>query len=278
MEPHPSSEAAHSPGMPDSASRVRGHFAFPNLVVIGAMKCGTSALHRYLGMHPEVAMSEPKELNFFFGPARDSDQVPVVDEWSSGGPSAGNWHRGREWYVRHFPAEATVRGESSPGYTSPSFPRVAQRMAAMIPDASLVYLVRDPIDRAISQYRHHLADGVETRALEEAVLDPDSQYVSRGRYHERLEPFLRCFDRRQIAIAAREELLIDRRATLRRLFSWLGVDEGFWSRELGRPWHASNGRPQRAGSRLRGALSEAFDDDADRLRRVAGRDFPGWSV
>ena len=278
MEPQPGPEAGHSREVRDSAARDRGHFALPNLVVIGAMKCGTSALHRYLGMHPEIAMSEPKELNFFFGPALDPDRAPAVERGRSGHSLTGNWHRGREWYERHFPAEAAVRGESSPGYTSPSFPCAAQRMAAMIPDAKLVYLVRDPIDRAISQFRHHRADGAETRALDEAVLDPDSQYMARGRYHERLLPFLRCFDRRQIAIAVREELLADRRATLRRVFVWLRVDEGFWSRDLGRPWHASNGRPPRAGPGLRAALREAFAEDADRLRDVAGRDFPGWSV
>ena len=46
----------------------------PNLIIIGAMKCGTTALHRYLGLHPDVAMSEPKELNFFCGPERPSGQ------------------------------------------------------------------------------------------------------------------------------------------------------------------------------------------------------------
>jgi hypothetical protein len=253
----------------------------PNLVVIGAMKAGTSALHRYLGMHPEIAMSEPKELNFFFGrPGVSSNGASRSREGpeQGQGPFAGNWRRGPAWYAQHFPAECAVRGESSPGYTSPSFPEVAPRMARMIPDARLVYLVRDPIDRAISQYRHHYAEGTENRPVEEAILDPRSQYVSRGRYYERLLPFLQCFERCQIAIAAREELLTARRATLRHLFGWLGIDENFWSSDLGREWRASNGSRPHVGSAVRGALVEAFAGDVARLREVAGRDFPEWSL
>jgi hypothetical protein len=247
--------------------------ALPNLVVIGAMKCGTSALHRYLNCHPAIAMSEPKELNFFFGPeARTTDRATVDYE------TGGNWHRGVDWYMRHFRPEAPLRGESSPGYTSPAEPGVAERMHALVPEARLVYLVRDPVDRALSQYRHHRAEGAETRPLEQALLDPDSQYVARGHYHERLRPFLGRFARDQIAIVAREELLDRRRATLRSLFGWLGVADDFWSRDLDRLWHTSGGRAPRLDGALRDALAEVLVDDADRLRALAGRDFPRWAL
>jgi len=177
--------------------------ALPNLVVVGAMKCGTTALHGFLDRHPEIAMSDPKELNFFFGPAAGSgDDAP----WAE-----GNRHRGVGWYRHQFPAAAPVRGESSPGYTSPSEPHVAARMAALIPGARLVYLVRDPVERAVSQYHHHRADGTEPRPLDAALLDPHSQYVDRGRYHARLTPFLRHFPRSRIAVVAREGLLADPR-------------------------------------------------------------------
>lgn len=92
-------------------SQLRDGFgALPNLVVIGAMKCGTSALHRYLDRHPQIEMSEPKELNFFFGPSTSAqdESHPAQErgrEWSS-----GNWHRGSQWYSRHFRGEAIARG------------------------------------------------------------------------------------------------------------------------------------------------------------------------
>lgn len=252
----------------------------PNLAIIGAMKCATSALHFYLGQHPEIAMSNPKELNFFLDEARDVSlfrrvryRGPDAYEWSP-----GNWHRGPSWYARHFSADSIVRGEASPGYTSPSGPYVAQRMAGLIPTVRLVYLVRDPVDRALSQYRHHRRDGTEARAPDDALLDPDSQYVARSRYHERLAPFLEHFGRHQIAIVAREDLLTRRRATLRALFEFLGVEEGFWSDGLGHTFHRSDTRDVPLNDTLRTRLAEAFVADADALRALARRDFPGWCV
>ena len=108
----------------------------PNLIVIGAERCGTSSLHRYLRSHPQVFMSKKKELNFF-----------VAER---------EWRRGRSWYERQFPADAPVRGESSPAYTAyPVFSGVPARLAALVPDAQLLYLVRDPVERTISAIHLH---------------------------------------------------------------------------------------------------------------------------
>jgi hypothetical protein len=241
----------------------------PNLLIIGAMKCGTSALHRYLAAHPEIAMASPKELNFFVGP-------PTVPEGDGGWSwHRGNWHRGTAWYRRQF-ADAPVRGEASPAYTSPSFPEVPGRMAGVVPDARLVYLVRDPLARAVSQYLHHRADGTEARPLAEALLDPDSQYLSRSRFHERLAPFLVHFARERILIRAQEELARDRRAVLRHVFAFAGADPAlrFPAPDDPAPRRCSLRLPRRLRARLAAELS----DDAVRLRELAGRDFPGWSL
>lgn len=229
----------------------------PNLVVIGAMKCATTALHRYLDGHPDIAMSTPKELNFFFGP---------------------NWNRGPGWYGEHF-RPAAARGESSPGYTSPDHPEVAARMAAVIPDTRLIYLVRDPVDRALSQYRHHWADGTENRPLREALFDPGSQYVSRSRYCERLLPFLEHFDVRRLAIVSQERLRADPRGVLHGLFRFAGVDDGRAPEVAGQPGTVRAALPQweEAGA-VRPALRELLNDDADRLRELSGQDFPEWTV
>ena len=250
--------------------------ALPNLVVIGAMKCGTTSLHHYLDQHPDIAMSRPKELNFFFEP--EGSGAPA----GAGNPvdwTHGNWRRGPDWYVAHFDPAAAVRGEASPGYTSPSHPEVAGRMAALVPDVRLVYAVRDPVGRAVSQYLHHRRDGTETREPEEALLDTDSQYVARGRYYERLVPFLEtaAFGGR-IAVVAQEQLHSDLRPTVRGLFAYLQVDDDFWCPVMGeRRNESTEARPELEG-RLRHRLREAFRDDAERLRDFAGHDFPGWSV
>ncbi|WP_324277923.1 sulfotransferase [Blastococcus brunescens] len=245
--------------------------ALPNLVLIGAMKCGTTSLHRYLDLHPDVAMSRPKELNFFLGPDRRPEQGT--------GRHAGNWHRGPEWYAARFDADAPLRGEASPGYTSPDHPDVAGRMAELIPGAHLLYAVRDPIERAVSQYWHHRRDGTETREPAEALRDPASQYVSRGRYFQRLAPFLAtgAFHGR-ITVVAREHLRDRPRATLRGLFGALGVDDGHWSTAMDQRRNAAPERPPPVGEAVRRELRAALAEDAARFRDFTGEEFAEWSV
>lgn len=255
----------------------------PNLVVIGAMKCATTAVHRYLDDHPDVAMSRPKELNFFFcaadGNARQ--QATADAEWRT-----GLWHRGIDWYAEQFPDEAPVRGEASPGYTSPAHPEVPARMAAVIPDARLVYLVRDPVRRAVSQYHHHRADGTETRPLAQALLDPASQYIARGRYFERLEPFLCHFPADRILVVTQEDLEDDCRATVAALYRYAGVQSS-WAQRLAGPEVTGSDAAGRRSARpetadvdpeLHAQLATAFAEDAARLRSWSGREFARWSV
>jgi hypothetical protein len=256
--------------------------ALPNLIVIGAMKSGTSALHRHLDRHPDIRMSWPKELNFFFGPVdslcpstgRHVTACQCPQRWA-----AGNWYRGIGWYARHFDARSAVRGESSPGYTSPSHASVAARMAQVVPEARLLYLVRDPLARAVSQYRHHSREGTERRPIHQALLHPSSQYIPRGQYFQRLLPFLEWFGKDQIAIVAQEELLADPRTTLPKIFGFLSVDDSYWSSCFHkRSNQAPEGAPPPMDGWLRERLIELFHDDVERLRTFADRSFPSWSV
>src|SRR5215212_4374512 len=192
---------------PDGVTRPRQDSAacgsaLPTLIVIGAMKCATTALHDYLDAHPDITMSRPKELNFF-------SESPT---------------RELGWYAAHFEPRSKLRGESSPGYTSPSFPDAAARMASAAADVRLLYLVRDPVERALSQYRHHLRDRTEARPLEEAVLDPNSQYIARSRYFERLQPFLQHFDPAQIQVVVQERLLADRHHVMADVYRHVGAE------------------------------------------------------
>lgn len=241
--------------------------SLPNLVVIGAMKCGTTALHRCLNEHPEIAMAMQKELNFFFGPADPLEHSPT-------GP---NWYRGLEWYIDQFDSAASVRGESSPGYTSPDHPEVAARMAAVVPSARLIYLVRDPVARAVSHYRHHVADGAETRPCDEALLDPASQYISRGLYWERLAPFLQHYPPAQICIVAQEQFLTEPRRVFQQIFRFLDVDDMYWSESFQPRCHTAPAAVD-LDAQVHARLTEAVRDDADRLRSVAGQDFPEWNL
>lgn len=239
----------------------------PTIIGIGAMKAGTSALHRYLDAHPDVAMARAKEVNFFFG----TEPTDTDASWSA----RGNWWRGRDWYREQFAADGRVTGEISPGYTSPDHPHVAERLASVVPTARLVYLVRDPLERAVSQYRHHVRDGAETRPLAEALLDEDSQYVARSRYHERVRPFLEVFPAEQLLVVTQEDLDEDRRATLHRVHRHVGVTP-WWHDRLDRRWHVAPGTRPQVPTEVAAAFRERVADDVARLERLSGRAGAGW--
>jgi Sulfotransferase family len=230
------------------------HGAIPNLIVIGAAQCGTSALHYYLDLHPEIQMSSPKELNFF---VTEADLVrapfPPLPPLRPPQKPVSSWNRGVDWYASQFQASARVRGESSVSYTLPWCPGVAERMASVVPEAKLILMVRDPVERLVSQYLNYRGLRRERRPLAEAALGPNNAYVARSQYAANLRPYLERFPRSQIHLERQEELLERRPETMRRIFAFLEVDEGFWSPEMERLRNASGrkGRAYRLAERLR---------------------------
>jgi hypothetical protein len=256
---------AYSPCM-----ELDGYGALPNVIVIGAMKCATTALHEYLDAHPQISMSRTKELNFFNGP----EKAPHDDAgrwWRT-----GQWHRGIGWYASQFDPTTPFRGESSPAYTSPSAPEVAARMAAVVPRVRLVYLVRDPVERAVSQYFHHYRDGTERRPVDEAVLDPASQYLSRSRYWDRLQPFLGLFDREQVHVVVQERLLHHRDSEIGAVYAHVGVDADWHDERHARRVHVGDGRPE-VSDRLRVAVMERLGDDVAKLQALLQDELREWS-
>ncbi len=244
--------------------------ALPTFVVIGAMKCGTTSMHRYLDEHPQVQMSEPKELNFFSGPPAAAGEG-TASSWHR-----GQWHRGVAWYAGHFDPGVPVRGESSPGYTSPDHPEVAARMATVVPTVRLLCLVRDPVERALSQYAHHRREGAERRPVDQAILDPDSQYVSRSRYADRLEPFRQSLPAAALLVVVQERLLADRREQMRAVFGHVDADPDWDSPALDARFHVGSSVPT-VGDDVREAFWERVADDVSRVRLLVGDDLPEWA-
>jgi hypothetical protein len=242
----------------------------PGVIVIGAMKCATSAVHAYLDVHPEVAMSSLKELNFFNGPAVAPHED--ADSWWV----TGQWHRGLDWYSSQFDGSARVRGESSPAYTSPSCPEVPARMASVVPGARLVYLVREPVERAVSQYAHHVRDGAERRSPDEALLDPGSQYLSRSRYYERLAPFLAWFDLEQVHVVVQERLFTRREREIAAIYRHVGVDED-WHDERHAQCHHVAGFRVEVEPEVRAEFAERVREDVDRLRDLLDDPIAEWA-
>ena len=221
--------------------------ALPNLIIIGAMKCGTSALHYYMSMHPEIGMSSPKELNYFCAEARRPAWVSQADDtderimrgWEH------NWERGAKWYSRHFDEAAAVRGEASPNYTAPWEPGCAERIAKTIPEARLIFMVRDPVEMVCSQHAHYVAEGTDTRTLEAALANPRSPYLARARFADCLEPFLAAFGRDRFLFLDQTDLMDERRETMRRVFEFCGVRADFWDDRMERLRHQSAAKNRR---------------------------------
>ena len=176
----------------------------PNFIVIGAMRAGTTALFEYLRAHPQVYVPDLKELNFF---------------WE-------RWQRGIGWYESQFAAAKDEKaiGELSPEYTIyPSRRGVAERIAKLLPDVRLVYLMRDPIARMRSNYIWRLAAGSEHRSMKEAFLK-DPTYTWMSSYALQIHEYLRYFDRSRLLLVLSEDLRDRRSETLEEVYGFLGVD------------------------------------------------------
>lgn len=185
----------------------------PDFIVIGAAKAGTSSLDLYLGLHPEIYMARPKEPRFFV-------DAP---------PPTGHWSMGTDWYTRRFVTDKPLCGEASPQYTRmPSLPGVAERMAAVVPNAKLIYLVREPMARLRSQYAMQMKHDTFRGSFADYV-DRCPQAVDSSCYGRQLEAYLRHYPLDWILVVESADLQARRRDTLRRIFRFIGADDTFFT-------------------------------------------------
>ena len=190
----------------------------PSLFVIGAMKSGTTYLRKLLSAHPAIFMSEPDEPSYFVDPRQLKAIWPEMWE-------RGFW-RSEEQYLRLFQSagRATILGEASTNYTKlPSITGVAERIREFNPDARLIYLMRDPVERTLSHYWHMVRYHTEHRPIAVAIRR-DSQFVDVSHYAMQLGPFLERFGRDNVAVLTHETLIADPIGTMRSLYRWLGID------------------------------------------------------
>jgi hypothetical protein len=181
----------------------------PNLFVIGAMKAGTSSLCQGLSDHPGIFMAPIKEPMHF--------------------SRKENWSRGHEEYLRLFQGALNERylAEGSTEYTKRPFRLgVPERLHEFNPDARLVYVMRDPFSRLVSQYRHQIAKRRERRSLVQA-LKQRSDYLTNSHYAYQLKPYLELFDRPAIHLDTFESLISSPLSFYSRVFEWLGIDASF---------------------------------------------------
>ncbi|MFM8951923.1 MAG: sulfotransferase family protein [Planctomycetaceae bacterium] len=201
----------------------------PGIVVVGAMRAGTTSLFSLLAAHPQVAAAFHKEVHYF----------------------DLRFHLGTNWYRHQFrrPRTAVRRRaiglESSPYYLFD--PRVPARMAAIMPDVKLVFLLRDPVERAFSHYRKNLRDGREPLSFAEALAAEDERlageeermlhdpgyvsrlhqyysYAARGRYAEQLIRWRRHFPVPQMLVVDAARLFASPGAVLAQLFAFAELE------------------------------------------------------
>ncbi len=188
----------------------------PTFFIIGAAKAGTTSLNSYLGQHPEIQMSAVKEPRFFAGP---EDGIPYPPERVER----------REDYELLFDPGFGVRGEASTDYAAhPRRRGAAERIHQLVPEAKLIYLVRDPLARTLSHYRMGVALMGERRTLADAIGDLSdlrSPYVASSLYATQLELYLKHFLAERVLIVDQADLLADRRATLGDIFAFLEVED-----------------------------------------------------
>lgn len=167
-----------------------GHDALrlPDFVIVGAMKSATTSLYRWLDEQPDVFVAASKETRFF----------------------TDHWDRGREWYGSQF-ADAgpgQLLGESSVNYTNPALaPVAAERMADEIPDATVIYVIRHPVERIRSHYRHEVQRRREARPLVDALREHDNPYLGHSMYERCFRPYIERFPRERLVVVRFEDLV-----------------------------------------------------------------------
>jgi hypothetical protein len=211
-----------------------------------------------MDQHPEIQMSSIKETNFFSGP-------PNGIPYTSGVKRIGNLDE----YEALFDPVFRVRGEASPNYTAFPLRRgTPERIKQAIPDAKLIYLVRDPVERTVSHFYHRVSTEGERRSLRDALgdlTDPYSPYICPSFYASQLDQYLQHFGQEQILVIDQASLLTDRHATLREIFAFLSVDDAFISQSFQE--EINTGEEHRTYTRARYLLRWARSSPLQRLPR-----------
>jgi hypothetical protein len=254
----------------------------PDFVIIGAQRCGTTSLYNYLVGHPGVVPAFKKETLYFsnyFG-------------------KGVTWYRAHfplachKYYVGHLRHRDFVTGEASPYYIF--HPRAASRASRTIPQAKLIALLRNPVDRAYSHYHHEVRMGVECLTFEDAIEREEERvsmerakilddggyrsfnhqnysYLSRGIYVDQLEDWIRLFDRDQVLVLKSEDLEKNPPATLQQVTGFIGLPT--WELKEHKKYHYAHYPDMNVATRKR--LIAYFRPHNRKLYEFLGSDL-GW--
>ncbi|HEX9299288.1 MAG TPA: sulfotransferase [Actinomycetota bacterium] len=200
----------------------------PDFIVVGAAKAGTTALYWYLADHPQVFMSRVKETNYFAFGLDERGHLLYGDPELHHFPITT-----LDAYERSFEGAGDARavGEASPIYLE--CPQSATRIRDTVPDARILCGLRDPIDRAYSDYQMYLRsrgrrfDPARELTPSAAWARPDSHWMQISMYHEALRRYFDVFPRERIFVFLFDDLKADQVGLVRDIYRFLGADDGF---------------------------------------------------
>ncbi len=196
----------------------------PDFLVVGAAKAGTTWLQACLGEHPDIFVPGEGELDFF----------------------SLYYDRGFDWYRSFFDkaSKETAVGEKSPSYMVT--PEAAGRIYSALPDAKLIFLFRNPVERAYSHYCMLARVGAVNKDID-AELRKGTRLVDEGLYFSHLSRFLEYFDPARVKCMVYEDLKTDARSYVKEIYDFLGVDTTYTPPSLNVKHHAKKTLPRFVG-------------------------------
>jgi hypothetical protein len=194
----------------------------PDFLIIGAQKCGTTWLHQWVRRHPDIYMPEGKDGGFYG--YEKADMEAALDKYARQFADGRGYARVGESSAAYFWTRTGSAYDIRPERFTSDIP--ARVRWTLGPDARLILSLRDPVERAVSAYLHHIRHG-DVRP-DTSLMDAAGYVglVDMGFYARHLGNWLRHFPLEQILVLILEEDIVpDPRASLRRVFRHLGVDE-----------------------------------------------------
>lgn len=179
----------------------------PNLIIVGAIKCGTTSLYKYLDNHPEVSMAKVKEVEYF----------------------SKNFDNPWEWYTKHFEFETKIIGEASPHYTWSKDLQVEvilDRIKDKLPNVKIIYITRNPLKQVISLYKHAVYYWMERRHIKDVLkVEENNPFVYYSKHYQVAQSILKRFDIDQFYTLSIEELNANPILEMKHIYKFLGVEE-----------------------------------------------------